>query len=137
MTTSMLPTLNAILNATSAAFVIAGVVAVRRSKLGPHIACMMAATVASAAFLVSYLIYHAQVGSVHFTGQGWLRPAYFALLISHAVLAVVIVPLVLRTLYLAGARRVPEHRRLARITVPLWLYVSVTGVVVYGMLYHL
>jgi putative membrane protein len=132
-----LPTLNAILNATSALCLVAGVIAVRRAQVSRHIACMIAATAASALFLVSYLTYHAHVGSVRFAGQGALRAAYLAILISHAVLAVVVVPLVLRMIQLAVARRLPEHRRLARVTVPVWLYVSVTGVVVYWMLYRL
>jgi uncharacterized membrane protein YozB (DUF420 family) len=133
---SALPTLNAVLNATSAVLIVGGVVSIARARVGWHIACMMAATLTSAAFLVSYLIYHAQVGSVPFQGQGWVRPVYFAILISHAVLAVVVVPLVLRTIQLAAARRLDAHGRLARVTVPVWLYVSVTGVVVYWMLYR-
>ncbi len=98
---------------------------------------MLLACVASTAFLISYVIYHAQVGLTRFPGHGWIRPVYFTILISHTVLAIVIVPLVVRTLFLALSRRFQEHKRLARITAPLWLYVSVTGVAVYWMLYHL
>ena len=97
---------------------------------------MAAACAVSLVFLVSYLLYHARVGSVRFTGTGWTRPVYFTILISHTVLAVVIVPLVLRTVLLAWRERFAAHRGLARWTLPLWLYVSVTGVAVYGMLYH-
>ncbi len=97
---------------------------------------MVAAAVVSTVFFVSYLLYHAQVGSVRFEGQGASRPIYFTVLLSHTILAVVIVPLVLRTLFLAWRQRFSEHRAIARFTLPLWLYVSVSGVVVYGMLYH-
>jgi uncharacterized membrane protein YozB (DUF420 family) len=98
---------------------------------------MVSAFITSAIFLVSYLTYHFQVGSVRFTGQGWLRTLYFGVLISHTILAVVIVPLVLVTLARARAGRFEAHRRLARLTLPLWFYVSATGVVVYWMLYRL
>lgn len=98
---------------------------------------MLSAAATSAAFLVSYLVYHAQVGSVRFQGQGPVRAVYFTILISHTILAAAIVPLVLRTLYLGLKRRDDRHRRLARWTFPIWLYVSVTGVVIYAMLYHL
>ena len=97
---------------------------------------MLAALATSGAFLVSYLTYHFQVGSVRFTGQGPVRTLYFAILISHTILAAAIVPLVLVTVARARGARFEEHRRLARITLPLWLYVSVTGVVVYWMLYR-
>jgi uncharacterized membrane protein YozB (DUF420 family) len=98
---------------------------------------MLTAVSTSALFLISYLVYHAQVGSVRFQGQGTVRPVYFAILITHTTLAVVIVPMVVRTLYLAWKGRFPEHRRLARWTFPLWMYVSVTGVVIYVMLYRI
>ena len=98
---------------------------------------MIAALVTSALFLASYLTYHFQAGSVRFTGQGWLRSVYFTILISHTILAVAIVPLVLVTLARARAARFPAHKRLARLTLPLWLYVSATGVAVYWMLYRL
>ena len=132
-----LPTLNAILNATSAVCIVSGFLFIRRKRVNAHRACMITAVIASAFFLVSYLYYHAQVGSVPFQGQGWIRPVYFTILISHTVLAVVIVPLVLVTLTRALRGRFDRHRQIARWTLPIWLYVSVTGVIVYWMLYHL
>lgn len=132
-----LPALNATLNATSALFLLLGFIAVRRGEIERHRRWMIAAAVTSAAFLVSYLTYHAKAGSVRFEGQGPVRPLYFAILISHTLLAVVVLPLALRTLYLGLRRRDDRHRRIARWTFPIWLYVSVTGVVVYVMLYRL
>ena len=132
-----LPTLNATLNATSTALLMLGYLFIRAKRILPHTLCMVMAFFASTVFLISYVTYHVHVGSVHFLGQGWIRPVYFSILISHTVLAIVIVPLVLRTLYLAIRRRFKEHERIARLTLPLWLYVSVTGVVVYWMLYHM
>lgn len=132
-----LPTLNACLNATSAAFVLLGYRFIRRRQVRAHRACMLAALAASAAFLVSYLYYHSQVGSVAFQGRGWIRPVYFAILLSHTVLAAAIVPLVLLTLRRALREQYEGHRRIARWTLPLWVYVSLTGVVIYLMLYRL
>ena len=137
MTVAVLPHLNATLNATSAVLLLAGWACIRAKHVGAHRACMVGACGVTALFLTSYLIYHAQVGSVRFRGTGWIRPAYFAILISHTVLAIVIVPLALRTLHLAVRNRIEAHRAIARWTLPVWLYVSVTGVIVYGMLYHL
>jgi uncharacterized membrane protein YozB (DUF420 family) len=131
------PALNATLNGASALFLLLGFAAVRSGRIETHRAWMVTAASTSTVFLVSYLAYHARVGSVRFTGQGPIRTVYFAILISHTTLAVVIVPLVLRTLYLGLRRRDDRHRRIARWTFPLWLYVSVTGVVVYWMLYRL
>ncbi len=131
------PLLNAVLNGTSALLLSGGFVAIRRCRIALHKACMLAACVTSILFLVSYLLYHHQVGSTAFTGQGAIRVVYFTVLISHTVLAVVIVPLVIMTLYRAWREQWPRHRRLARWTLPLWLYVSVTGVVIYIMLYQL
>ncbi len=136
VTVATLPTLNALLNATSACLLLLGYVLIRAKRIALHTVCMLMACVTSTAFLVSYVTYHAQVGSVHFTGQGWVRPVYFSILLSHTVLAVLIIPLVARTLYLAIRRRFVEHERLARVTLPLWFYVSVTGVVIYWLLYH-
>ena len=136
MTLSTLPHLNAILNASSAVLLLSGWRYILRRRVAAHRACMVAACVVSLAFFASYLTYHAHVGSKHFQGQGWIRPVYFAILISHTVLALVIVPLVARTLFLAVRSRLAEHRAFARRTLPLWLYVSVTGVIVYLMLYH-
>ena len=136
MSVSILPHLNAALNASSAVLLISGWRCILHRRIAAHRACMVAACVVSLAFFISYLIYHAHVGSVRFQGQGWSRPVYFAILLSHTVLAVAIVPLVIRTLWLAVGNRLEQHRAFARRTFPLWLYVSVTGVIVYGMLYH-
>ena len=137
MTYSDLPTLNAALNATSACFLIAGYAFVRSRRVGKHRISMILALVVSAAFLVSYLVYHYKVGSVSFTGQGWVRPVYFTVLISHIVLAAVILPLAIVTLRRALRGDFARHQRIARVTLPLWLYVSVTGVLIYLMLYWL
>jgi uncharacterized membrane protein YozB (DUF420 family) len=115
---------------------VAGVVAIRRGRVAFHRACMLTAVALSVLFLGSYLVYHAQVGSRPYGGGGWLRTLYFAILLTHTVLAVAIVPLVGTTLYRALRAQFARHARLARVTFPLWLYVSVTGVVVYWMLYH-
>jgi putative membrane protein len=134
---SLFPALNATLNGASAVLITTGRVLIHRKKVRLHRACMIAAVVTSSLFLISYLYYHAHVGSIRFPGQGWVRPAYFALLISHTVLAAAVVPLVLLSL-IAGLRgRFERHRRIARWTYPIWLYVSVTGVVVYVMLYRI
>jgi putative membrane protein len=119
------------------AFLLSGFVCIRNRKVDAHRACMAGAVLTSVLFLASYLTYHAQVGSVRFTAQGLPRSVYFAVLISHTILAVATLPLVLRTLYLGLKRRDDRHRRIARWTLPIWLYVSVTGVVVYVMLYHI
>ena len=137
MTVHDLPLLNASLNATSAVLLTTGYVFIRRGQRERHRACMLAALVVSAAFLVSYVVYHAQVGSVPFQGQGPVRVLYFAVLISHVVLAVAIVPLVVMTASRALTARFDRHRQIARWTLPLWMYVSVTGVIVYLMLYRM
>jgi uncharacterized membrane protein YozB (DUF420 family) len=129
--------LNATLNGASACLLTGGYFFIRRGKVTAHMACMALAFLSSTVFLISYLLYHARVGSVHFQGQGWSRPFYFTLLTSHTLLAVAIVPLAIITLSRALRRRFDRHRRIARWTLPLWLYVSVTGVVVYVMLYHI
>ncbi len=134
---SALPAVNAFLNGTSAVLLTVGFVFIRRKNVPAHRACMLSAFGVSAIFLVSYLVYHAQAGSVPFQGRGWVRPVYFALLLSHIVLAAVIVPLALTTIHRAWTGRFDHHRRIARWTLPIWLYVSVTGVLVYLMLYHL
>jgi len=134
---SALPAVNAFLNGTSAVLLSVGFVFIRRKNVPAHRACMLSAFGVSAVFLVSYLVYHAQAGSVPFQGRGWVRPVYFALLLSHIVLAAVIVPLALTTIHRAWTGRFDRHRRIARWTLPIWLYVSVTGVLVYLMLYHL
>lgn len=130
------PAINATLNASSAIFLCLGYASIRRKQVAAHKACMLAAFTSSTIFLISYLVYHARVGSVRFQGAGWIRPVYFALLLSHTVLAVAIVPLALTTLSRALRGRFDAHRRVARWTLPLWLYVSLTGVLVYFMLYR-
>jgi uncharacterized membrane protein YozB (DUF420 family) len=137
LTVTDLPALNAGLNATSAVLLATGYVLIRRGRRDAHKRVMIAALVTSALFLASYLVYHAHVGSVRFRGQGPVRTVYFTILLTHTVLAVVIVPLVAMTLVPALRGRFDRHRRLARITLPLWAYVSVTGVVIYWMLYRL
>lgn len=131
------PTLNAILNATSAALLACGYFFIRRRQIAAHRACMLLAFACSVIFLVSYVAYHVRVGVVRFTGQGWIRPVYFTLLGTHTLLAVVIVPLAIITLSRGLAGRFDPHRRIARWTLPLWFYVSVTGVIIYVLLYHL
>ena len=133
---SLLPTVNAFLNGTSALLLVSGVLFIRRKNIQMHGMLMSLAFFTSILFLISYLTYHAFHGSTHFAGSGWIRGAYFALLVSHTILAIVIVPLAIRTIYLAIRNRIQEHERLARWTFPLWLYVSVSGVVVYWMLYR-
>lgn len=132
-----LPLLNAILNATSALLLSIGFVAIRRRRIGVHKGCMGAACVTSILFLLSYLTYHYFTGSKHFPGTGGIRLIYFTILISHTLLAMVIVPLVVMTLWRAWKAQWVRHRRVARWALPLWLYVSVTGVVIYLMLYQM
>ena len=134
---SIFPAINATLNATSAILLITGRTLIARGRVAAHRAVMITAFVASTLFLIYYLYYHAHVGSVHFRGAGWSRPVYFTILTSHTILAIVIVPMILITLSRGLKQRYPQHRSIARWTFPLWLYVSVTGVVIYTMLYHL
>ena len=134
---SALPTLNAALNGASACLLSLGYLCIRRKRVAAHRACMLSAFATSSIFLVSYLTYHYHVGSVPFRGQGWIRPVYFAILISHTCLAAATVPLALITLVRALRGRFDRHARIARWTLPVWLYVSITGVIVYWMLYHL
>ena len=133
---SDLPTLNAALNATSATLIGAGFYFIKQKNIPAHKACMVGALGVSTLFLASYLLYHYNVGSVRFTKQGWIRDIYFPLLLTHTVLAAVVLPMVLRTAFLAFKGRLASHVRIARWTFPTWMYVSVTGVVVYWMLYH-
>jgi uncharacterized membrane protein YozB (DUF420 family) len=132
-----LPALNAGLNAASALLLALGWFLIRAGRREAHKRAMLAALACSTVFLTSYLVYHAQVGSVRFRGQGAVRLVYFTVLISHTVLAVTVVPLALVTLVRALQARFDRHRRIARIALPIWGYVSVTGVVVYWMLYRL
>ena len=134
---SQLPSVNATLNSLSAAFLILGFFFIKSKNIKAHKACMLSAFTSSSFFLVSYLVYHYHVGSVPYKGQGWMRTVYFAILLTHTVLAAAVVPLVLVTLRRALKQRFAAHRRIARWTFPIWLYVSVTGVVVYWMLYGL
>ena len=133
---SDLPALNATLNATSACLLLAGYTFMRQRRIPAHRACMIAAFTTSCLFLISYLVYHAQIGSKPFPGHGLIRVVYFTILISHVILAIVILPLVLITLLRAVRGDFKRHRKIAGWTLPLWLYVSVTGVIVYLMLYH-
>jgi uncharacterized membrane protein YozB (DUF420 family) len=137
MTVTDLPALNATLNAISFILLVTGYVFIRRKQWRKHRACMIAALITSGLFLTSYVIYHAQVGSVPFKGTGWIRTVYFAVLIPHVILAAAIVPPILITVSRALTARYDKHRRIARWTLPIWLYVSVTGVIVYLMLYQM
>ena len=132
-----LPLLNACLNATSAALLAAGWFFIRRRRVVPHKACMISALAVSTVFLVSYVTYHSLAGSRSFAGTGWIRLVYYPMLVSHIALAAVIVPLALTTVYRALQGSFARHVRIARWTLPIWLYVSVTGVLVYWMLYRL
>ncbi len=131
-----LPTLNALLNTVSATLLISGYTLIRQGKVQAHRTCMLAAFATSTLFLISYLVYHANVGSVPFTGQGAVRTLYYTILISHITLAALVPPLALVTLTYGLRQRFDRHRRIARWTLPVWLYVSVTGVIVYAMLYQ-
>jgi putative membrane protein len=133
---SRLPTVNALLNAASAVCLALGFAFIARRKIRAHLTSMTTALGISVVFLISYVTYHAQAGSRPFAGHGWTRAVYFPLLISHVVLAAVIVPLAVVTVYRAWRGELSRHRTIARWTLPIWLYVSVTGVVVYVMLYH-
>jgi uncharacterized membrane protein YozB (DUF420 family) len=134
---SYFPALNAVLNGTSAVLVGSGIVLIKRGHREAHKRAMIAAFITSSLFLISYLYYHAHVGSVHFQGHGWSRPVYFSILLTHTVLAAVIVPFVLVTLTRGLRGRYEKHIRSARWTYPMWLYVSITGVVIYLMLYRI
>jgi uncharacterized membrane protein YozB (DUF420 family) len=132
-----LPAVNATLNGLSAILLTTGYVLIRQRRIAQHRLCMLTAFATSTLFLISYLVYHAHVGSVRFQGTGAVRYVYYTILLTHVVLAAVIVPMALITLSRALKRHFPRHKAIARWTLPLWLYVSVTGVVVYVMLYHL
>ena len=130
-----LATVNAALNGSAAVFLVAGYLFIRNGWRHAHERCMLGALATSALFLVSYVVYHLNIGSKPFQGEGLIRLVYFAILITHVVLAAVIVPLALVTASRAFKERFEEHVRIARWTFPVWLYVSVTGVVIYFMLY--
>jgi uncharacterized membrane protein YozB (DUF420 family) len=133
---AVFPIINASLNGTSAVLLVTAHTMIKRDRMALHRALMLTAVATSTLFLVSYLYYHYHVGSVHFPGQGWPKRIYFTILISHTILAPAIVPLVIITLTRALRERFDRHRAIARWTYPLWLYVSVTGVVIYFMLYR-
>lgn len=132
----VLATINALLNGSSAVLLCTGFVFIRSGRIEAHRACMVAAFASSSVFLVTYLLHHARVGSVKFQGTGFLRVVYFGVLVPHVILAAAIVPLALVTLRRGWVRDVARHRAIARVTLPLWLYVSVTGVVIYVLLYQ-
>jgi len=134
---AIFPALDASLNGTSAILLLVGRGFIKRGRMAAHRAVMIAALASSTIFLACYLYYHWHVGSVHFQGQGWSRALYFSILISHTILAAAIVPMIIITLSRALRERFDRHRAIARWTYPLWMYVSVTGVIVYFMLYHL
>jgi uncharacterized membrane protein YozB (DUF420 family) len=134
---TVLPTVNATLNAISGIFLLTGYVLIKRGQINAHRNAMLGAFVTSTFFLISYLIYHAQAGSRPFTGQGPIRYVYFVILISHIVLAAAILPMAIATLSRGLRGRYVEHKRIAKKTFPAWMYVSVTGVIVYLMLYQM
>ncbi len=137
MNISILPSLNASLNAASAVLLVLGYFLIRQRAITGHAVCMLGAALTSTLFLVSYLYYHYHHGVTRFQGTGCIRPAYFTILISHTILAIVQVPLIVMTLIRAFRSEFQKHAAIARITLPIWIYVSVTGVVVYGMLYRI
>ena len=136
-TPGALATVNAALNGSAALFLLTGYLFIRKRNVKAHRTCMVTAFVLSSLFLVTYLLHHAQVGSVPFRHEGWIRGLYFAVLVPHVALAMVIVPLALFTIYRGWTGRIVKHRKIARWTLPFWLYVSVSGIIVYLMLYHL
>ena len=131
-----MPELNAALNLASALLLVLGYTLIRQRAITGHTLCMLGATFTSTVFLISYVYYHLHHGATRFPGRGWSRPLYFSILLSHTTLAIVQVPLIIRTLTHALRGRFDAHKRLARVTLPIWIYVSVTGVVVYWMLYR-
>ena len=137
MNYSMFPALNAALNGLSGVFLLIGFWFIRHKRLKAHKACMGTAFLISVLFLVCYLTYHAHNGVVHFSGQGWIRPVYFFILVTHTILAAAVPFLAIATIVCALRGEFEKHKKIARITFPIWLYVSVTGVVVYVMLYVL
>jgi uncharacterized membrane protein YozB (DUF420 family) len=134
---SVLPAVNATLNATSGIFLLTGYVLIKRRQIGAHRKAMLAAFSSSTLFLISYVVYHYHAGSRPFPGQGGIRLVYFAILISHVILAIVILPFIISTLSKGLRGQYARHKRVAKWTFPLWMYVSVTGVIVYLMLYQL
>ena len=136
MTVHDLPAVNATLNAASGILLAIGYALIRARRIEQHRRCMIAAFITSSLFLVCYLVYHAQVGSVRFTRPGFVRPLYYTILATHVTLAAAVLPLAIITMSRGLKARYPQHRRIARWTLPIWLYVSVTGVLVYVLLYQ-
>jgi uncharacterized membrane protein YozB (DUF420 family) len=134
---SILPHLQATLNLTAVGLMTTAYDSIRTQHKAAHMACMVAALVVSTLFLLAYLTYHLQVGNVKFAGEGLIRPIYFTILFSHVLLAALIVPLIVMTVSYAITGQFTKHRRLGRWTLPLWLYVSITGIIVYGLAFHL
>lgn len=137
MQLSDFPFLNACLNSTSAVFLMLGFYFIKNKKINAHRACMLITALASTLFLICYLYYHYHHGSTKFQGQGWIRPVYFTILLTHTILAVVNLPMIIKTFWHALRGEFEKHKKIARITFSVWLYVSVTGVVIYLMLYRL
>jgi putative membrane protein len=137
MKVTILPTINALLNLTSAVLLFAGRVMIKRGRQETHKRLMLSALVSSALFLISYLIYHAIVGSVPYAYHDWTRTLYFAILIPHSILAAVMVPFIITAVWLALHQKFDKHRRIVRWLWPVWIFVSLSGIVVYAMLYHL
>jgi putative membrane protein len=137
MTLSDLPAINAGLNSLSTVFLTAGYIFIRRQQQVAHRNCMMGAVISSALFLTCYIIYHYNAGRTTFRDPAWFRPIYLTILLTHTILAVAIVPMVLMTLYRAARRQFDRHKRISRWTWPIWIYVSVTGVLIYFLLYHI
>lgn len=137
MSVADLPHLNAALNAATFVLLCAGWACVRRKQVAAHRACMLAALGTAALFLISYVIYHYGAGATPFAGRGWIRPVYFFVLATHTVLAAAVLPMAVVTARRGLLRRIEKHRALARWTLPVWIYVSVTGLLVYALLYHL
>jgi uncharacterized membrane protein YozB (DUF420 family) len=137
MTLSDLPAVNAALNTLSTIFLTCGYVFIRRQRQVAHRNCMIGAVISSALFLTCYLIYHYNAGRTVFRDPAWFRPIYLTILLTHTILAVVIVPMVLTTLYRAATRQFDRQKKIARWTWPIWMYVSITGVIIYFLLYHI
>jgi len=133
---SMLPAVNATLNGTSTLILLAGYWAIKHRREFLHKNLMISAFIVSAMFLISYVYYHSLQGDTKFLGEGWIRPLYFFTLISHIVLSMVVFPMILSTIYFGLSDKRQTHRKIAKITLPIWLYVSVTGVIVFFMLRH-
>ncbi len=129
-----LPQLNAVLNLIATLFLFAGFIFIKKRNIQAHMRMMWSAVLVSALFLISYLIFHFQVGSVGYDGTGWIRPIYFIILISHIILAIVNLPMILVTMYRALKKDYQKHKKIARWTWPVWMYVSLTGVIVYVMM---